>query len=535
MPVLTTYPGVYVEEIPSGVHTITGVATSITAFVGRTLRGPTDLAVTVNSYGDFERTFGGLWLGSALGFAVRDFFLNGGAQAIIVRVYRADANPANAVFDAHTLLLRAAWPGTWGDQLRVRVDDDVRPLLPGEVANSLFNLSVKDTATGQTEIFRNVSVTPGHPRRIDTVLQNESNLVRIDDAQPTPIPNSAPPTYPAAQPGQDPFSDATPTLYATITDAGGAGGSDGLSLRRNEISDPSLEAAKQGMYALLDADLFNLLCIPPHKLSSDPDATAPVDVETALVDDATAFCRAHRAFMIVDPPYGSVLTDMAAFQASLTTTNYGALYFPTLLQPNPLHDGQLEQFAPCGSVAGIMSRTDSERGVWKAPAGLEARLTGVTALSVPLTDAENGQLNPLGINCLRAMPAAGRVVWGARTLEGSDRLASEWKYIPVRRTALFLEESLFRGTQWVVFEPNDEPLWAQIRLNLGAFMQSLFRQGAFQGKTPKEAYLVKCDSETTTQDDINRGVVNILVGFAPLKPAEFVIIKIQQLAGQIET
>jgi phage tail sheath protein FI len=159
----------------------------------------------------------------------------------------------------------------------------------------------------------------------------------------------------------------------------------------------------------------------------------------------------------------------------------------------------------------------------------------VPALNVPLTDAETGQLNPLGVNCLRAMPAAGRVVWGARTLEGNDRLASEWKYISVRRTALYIEETLYRGTQWVVFEPNDEPLWAQIRLNIGAFMQGLFRQGAFQGKTPREAYLVKCDRETTTQDDINRGVVNILVGFAPLKPAEFVIIKIQQLAGQIET
>jgi phage tail sheath protein FI len=120
-------------------------------------------------------------------------------------------------------------------------------------------------------------------------------------------------------------------------------------------------------------------------------------------------------------------------------------------------------------------------------------------------------------------------------MEGSDRLASEWKYIPVRRTALFLEESLYRGTQWVVFEPNDEPLWAQIRLNIGAFMQSLFRQGAFQGTTPRAAYFVKCDSETTTQTDINNGIVNILVGFAPLKPAEFVVIKIQQLAGEIET
>jgi len=257
-----------------------------------------------------------------------------------------------------------------------------------------------------------------------------------------------------------------------------------------------------------------------------------------LIDAAAAYCRRQRAFLIVDPPYGSTLagtTGIPTFQTGLTATNHAALYFPTLLQPNPLHDDQLEEFAPCGAVAGIMARTDAQRGVWKAPAGIDARLVGVPAVAVPLTDAENGQLNPLGINCLRTMPAAGRVVWGARTLEGSDRLASEWKYIPVRRTALFLEETLYRGTQWVVFEPNDEPLWAQIRLNIGAFMQSLFRQGAFQGSTPREAYLVKCDRETTTQDDINRGIVNIIVGFAPLKPAEFVIIKIQQLAGQIDT
>jgi phage tail sheath protein FI len=190
---------------------------------------------------------------------------------------------------------------------------------------------------------------------------------------------------------------------------------------------------------------------------------------------------------------------------------------------------------PCGAVAGIFARTDAQRGVWKAPAGQEAQIKGVPQLSVSLTDAENGELNQLGINCLRAFPVYGRLVWGSRTLEGADRLASEWKYISVRRMALFIEESLYRGTQWVVFEPNDEPLWAQIRLNVGAFMHNLFRQGAFQGTTPKEAYLVKCDKETTTQNDINQGIVNILVGFAPLKPAEFVFIKIQQLTGQIET
>jgi phage tail sheath protein FI len=528
MPVLTTYPGVYIEEIPSGVHTITGVATSITAFVGRALRGPTDLAVTVNSFGDFERTFGGLWLDSALGFAVRDFFLNGGAQAIIVRCFDP-ATGSFATLSVDGLDLQAAWPGSWANQLRVRIDHDTRPLLPNEAPNSLFNLSVKDAGTGVTEIFRNVSVTAGNARRVDTVLENGSSLLRANA-----VPAARPGAHAAINAGEntDPFSDAFPARYTVV--AAGDQANDGNPLTAASISDPSLEAPKHGMFALLDADLFNLLCIPPHKLSSAPDPSN-ADLEPALINAAMAFCAAHRAFMIVDPPYGSTLTDAPTFQSSIDTSNHAALYFPTLLEPNSLHDNQLEEFAPCGAVAGIMSRTDSDRGVWKAPAGMEARLTGVTAMSVPLTDAECGQLNHLGINCLRAMPAAGRVVWGARTLEGNDRLASEWKYVPVRRTALFLEESLFRGTQWVVFEPNDEPLWAQIRLNLGAFMQSLFRQGAFQGKTPREAYFVKCDSETTTQDDINRGVVNILVGFAPLKPAEFVVIQIQQMAGQIET
>jgi phage tail sheath protein FI len=183
-------------------------------------------------------------------------------------------------------------------------------------------------------------------------------------------------------------------------------------------------------------------------------------------------------------------------------------------------------------VAGVLARTDATRGVWKAPAGLDAGVNGVSELKAKLTDGENGILNPLGVNCLRTFPNAGTVVWGARTLQGADSLASEWKYVPVRRTALFLEESLFRGTQWVVFEPNDAPLWAQIRLNVGAFMNNLFRQGAFAGTTPREAFFVKCDAETTTQDDVNLGIVNIVVGFAPLKPAEFVVIRLQQLAGQ---
>jgi hypothetical protein len=176
--------------------------------------------------------------------------------------------------------------------------------------------------------------------------------------------------------------------------------------------------------------------------------------------------------------------------------------------------------------------------VWKAPAGTAAGILGALGVQVPLNDRENGVLNPTGINVIRLLNLGGvgtTVVWGARTLRGADIMADEYKYVPVRRLALFLEESLYRGTQWVVFEPNDEPLWAEIRLNLGAFMHTLFSQGAFQGRTPKEAYFVKCDKETTTQNDIDLGRVNIVVGFAPLKPAEFVIIKIQQIAGAIQT
>jgi len=543
MPSALTYPGVYIEEIPSGVRTITGVATSITAFVGRTLRGPIDedeqnSPVTINSYAEFERIFGGLWAESTLGFAVRDFFLNGGGQALIVRVYKDAPAPAKstAKLKADNLNLKAASPGAWGGKLRVRIDHETRtePAFPGEDINKIFNLTVKDTQTAQIEMFRNVSVAVGHPRRVEKVLENESTLLRVDGG----VPAARPAKDEAIATGDDPdpFSDDFTSRYSVVSNANQP--SDGAALTRADISASSLEAGKTGMYALLRADLFNLLCIPPHTPST---AVAPKNVETGLVDDATLFCKNHRAFFIIDPPYNGGINLIAAktaikgFPATITTTNYAALYFPTLMQPNPLHDDQIEEFAPCGAVAGVIARTDAQRGVWKAPAGQEATLVGVPQLSAALGDGDNGELNPLGINCLRALPAAGRVVWGARTMEGNDRLASEWKYIPVRRLALYLEESLYRGTKWVVFEPNDEPLWSQIRLNLGAFMQGLFRQGAFQGKTPQEAYFVKCDKETTTQNDINLGIVNILVGFAPLKPAEFVVIKIQQMAGQIAT
>jgi phage tail sheath protein FI len=308
-------------------------------------------------------------------------------------------------------------------------------------------------------------------------------------------------------------------------------GSDDTGLDKADIV--GSESGKTGFFALEKADLFNLLVIPPY---------AAGDVDPTLWPVAAAYCERRRAMLLIDPPSAWTSKDAAKSgistspgAASFTSSKNAAIYFPRIVRPNPFHDNMLESFAPSGAVAGVISRIDATRGVWKAPAGLEATLNGVVDLSVRLTDLENGELNPLGVNCLRIRPAAGPAVWGARTRQGDDRLASEWKYVPVRRLALYLEESLYRGLQWVIFEPNDEPLWSQIRLNVGGFLQTLFRQGAFLGSTPQQAYFVKCDRETTTQSDIDRGIVNVVVGFAPLKPAEFVILKIQQIAGQILT
>ncbi|MGL5061870.1 MAG: phage tail sheath family protein [Microcoleus sp.] len=525
MPITPTYPGVYIEEIPSGVRTITGVATSITAFIGRALRGPVNDPITINSYGDYERIFGGLWVESSMSYAVRDFYLNGGSQAIIVRLYHLEAGqPTNARIDANSLILEAAYPGSWGNFLRVRIDHDVSPEVAERyelTVDDLFNLTVRDTKTGVTEEFRNVSIVDS-PRQVTNVLANESGLVRV---------NSLPGAIPAAHdspPGQDVWGDNIPPTNSLVEEPNRA--SDGETLNENDFTGLGKQDNKEGLYALKKADLFNLLCIPPHVLDGD--------IEPTLITSAATYCDESRAMLLIDPPSGWINKKAAkdGIAAGVgTTSKNAAIFFPRLRQANLLRDNQIETFAPCGAIAGIFARTDAQRGVWKAPAGLEATLNGVPALSVNLTDPENGELNPLGINCLRSFPGVGRVVWGSRTLQGADRLASEWKYIPVRRLTLFLEESLYRGTQWVVFEPNDEPLWAQIRLNIGAFMNNLFRQGAFQGKSPREAYFVKCDKETTTQNDIDRGIVNIIVGFAPLKPAEFVIIKFQQIAGNIIT
>lgn len=501
-------------------RTITGVATSITAFIGRAWKGPMDEPVTITSLADYNRIFGGLWRKSSMSYAVQHFFMNGGAQAVIVRVApRAGDNPARAaIFNlGNGTKLKAANEGSWGMNLVISVDHEVRD--PAD--DKLFNLTIFDDpnekndsekrgGSGIYEPHLNVSVDPDSQRFVTKVLEQQSQLVRIDEIG-------------AARPNR---TSGGTEIKATVNS-----GKDGGDITDNILVGNT--DTKTGIYALKKADLFNLLCIPP--LTPGADGT---DLQMSTWTNASKFCKDRRALLLVDALNNWALIGNNAAQNrigdfSAIVRKNAAIYFPRLKLADPLKDGNLEEFVPCGVIAGIMSRIDASRGVWKAPAGLEANLQGVMGLSKNLTDAENGLLNPLGINCFRYFPGIGYVCWGARTLEGQDILASEWKYISVRRLALFIEESLFRGTKWVVFEPNDEPLWAKIRLNVNAFMMRLFRQGAFQGSTPDEAFFVKCDKETTTRNDRNLGIVNIEVGFAPLKPAEFIIIKIQQMAGKL--
>jgi len=679
--VQVTYPGVYVVEVPSGVHTIAGVSTSVAAFVDRFSQGPDNRAVQIFGLTDFAREFGGLASYSPGSYAIQQFFLNGGTEAWVVRVGRNAASPNQYAAATATLLGGAAGtdqivrvvaarqvggvsvlnPGSWGNMLRVEVDydtitaatlDSTGTIKQGE----LFNLTVSLVALrdGRTyvvsaETFTNLTMRPGVANNAIAVVNEGSRLVQLDRVgllpaavpdlsvvtgfRPTAtgtvsdVPAAGPVVYPVAPnntlrvqldpdgPGPDgptapitftvtlppgpvngpDFGYIRPLLESAIRAVdpnnpliagatvqfirgqlrvqlgrGGAGfnpratitvltdplttadlqltttqgatvapqqvvlsgGGDGVAITDAELR--GVQASKTGIYALEDVSLFNILCLPA---AADLVLVDPTGAQTRnTYAEATVYCEERRAFIIIDiPETTDTLVEMQAWLTANDTLSHrnAAVYFPRVRISDPLNGSRLRSVAASGTLAGVYARTDGTRGVWKAPAGIEAQLRGVQELAATLTDRENGALNPLAANVLRSFPVYGIVSWGARTLEGADQRGSEWKYIPIRRLALFLEESLFRGTKWVVFEPNDEPLWAQIRMNLRAFMLGLFRQGAFQGSTPDQAFFVKCDGETTTQADRNLGIVNIEVGFAPLKPAEFVILRIQQIAGDL--
>jgi phage tail sheath protein FI len=620
-----TYPGVYIEELPSGVHTITGVATSIAAFVGWAPQGPTDHAVLVQSSLEFARQFGRVNTNSYLGYAVNQFFANGGQQAYIVRLAWTDAKTASAASIGGTLTLYATSPGGWGNNLQVSVTQ--------QTGNpNRFSLQVIDGSTGNTlESFANLSTSSTDSQYVVTVIDSDSQYVTfvnptnqtvtIPSGPPSntivPAPTQTAPTtstsggtLAAAQyfyqvsalygnleggPSNEQsitttgttssntikwtaaaaFGGQSPTGYriyrgtsagkenvfytspvaTSFTDTGApatsgtpvapsivgvpfSGGDPGTILKPGDgnfetalLNDPN----GHGLFLLNRVPIFNLLCVPAES-------------DAATIQALQKYCHDKRAFYIVDAPQLATTSYLTTNGPAGTTSGSlnpssnlagqyainSAYYYPWVMAPDPLFGNRSALFPPCGFIAGVYAATDAAVGVWKAPAGIEASLSGVSGLQYVLTDLENGNLNVQGINCLRQFRVYGDVVWGARTLQGNDQIGSEWKYVPIRRLALFLESSLYEGTQWVVFEPNDERLWSQIRLNVGAFMQGLFLQGAFQGTTPQKAYFVKCDGENNPPSSIAQGIVNILVAFAPLFPAEFVVIQIQQKAGQVQ-
>ncbi len=567
MPSTLSYPGVYVEEIPSGVRTIVGVSTANAAFVDYFARGPMNDPQRITSFGDFERVFGGLDTASEASYGIRQYYLNGGSIAFVVRVAagtpaRSQIGLVGTVGSAQRVVMiaEAVDEGEWGDNLQVAVDHNTAPD-PGTrlPRSNEFNLVVREVQTiggrrqvVRSEILRNLSLDKASPRYAVAAVQAESQLVRLQEIDNPGIRPDK--TATAAVPDvTNPSIIGDPTTGDRLTSSGYANPTyvfrshadtanlplpTGVLQKGQNGDAPDSKALIDGIRTLdrITPGIFNILCIP--RAAGLDDGVGGLDSPNlrTTVEEATKYCRDKRAFLIVDIPSKvrtpADMTDWMSANENVRDRN-AAVYFPRLVVPDPLNENRPRNVGPSGTLAGLYAATDAARGVWKAPAGTEVGLTGAT-LASKLTDLENGGLNPFGINVLRTFPVFGDVVWGARTLEGADIQASEWKYIPVRRTALFLEESLFQGLKWVVFEPNDESLWAQIRLNVGAFMHNLFVQGAFQGNTPAKAYFVKCDSETTTQNDIDLGVVNIAVGFAPLKPAEFVVIKIQQIAGQIQ-
>jgi uncharacterized protein len=594
-----TYPGVFIQELPSGQHAIAGVATSIAAFIGWSSQGPVGKAIMVKSWAEYETLFGGMISGVPLGYSVNQFFLNGGTQAYIVRLYDNAGTATSAKWASNTiggLTLYASNPGRWANAICIGVSN----LNPAPGGHASFDLQVFSlTPSGlpaESESYANLSSDPANPRWAVAVVDAESTRIRFtppDGAEPVslPTPFVTPEVWIAAgaltssaifasgETVTQAGSGATATVLGTINgaymilsaspsgttsntgvwtgsnshatfaaatapaplsatplalDGSPGAGADGRTLAPNQdpfeaqLMNVSDSTPPTGYALLSDVPVFNLLCVPGEN-------------SAAVVSALQQFCSENRAFLIIDaapnaapsgpapPGLGGGPADWNGVSLSGPNAGNSAFYFPWVSAPDPLANGSPTLFPPCGFVAGIYASTDASRGVFKAPAGVGARLNGALGLQYVLTDAQNGALYPLGVNCLRQFPNLGMVVWGARTVAGADALGSQWKYVPIRRLALYIESSLYAGLGWVVFEPNREPLWGEIRRSVGAFLQGLFLQGAFSGSTPEQAYFVKCDGENNTGATTALGVLNIAVGFAPLYPAEFEILQIQQM------
>jgi phage tail sheath protein FI len=518
MPVSVSYPGLYLEEIPSNARSIVAAPTSIAAFAGYSHPFKTtfpEQPVRLFSFSDFERYFGGIFRSGAidtnLGHAVYQFFLNGGSDAYVVGLtpkYQL-AGPATQAITPATATLATTGGGiVFTAKEPTDVPETAIAITIGNIrtsgaaGNPLDLADYTITYEARVESYRAVALSAAG---FDAVTA-ASSLISI---APNGVYGSA---YTSAV--------AVTQTLAALPPAGLLG-----TFNASDFA-PVFQADQP----LDKVDIFNLLLVPGI-------------TDNGVLSAALAFAERKQAFMIMDPPANagadaSNPPDMTTvFQGgTIPLSQNGAIFFPYLKSSSPL-TGDAIELPPGGFVAGVFARTDTRRGVWKAPAGLEALVNNTSGIvdSGRMTDQRQGVLNLAGVNCLRTFPGVGTVVFGSRTLVSSNVAFQQYKYIPVRRMTLFIEQTLLANLKWVVFEPNDEPLWLAIRSSIEAFMLSLFNQQALQGSKPSDAFQVKCDSTTTTPADQQNGIVNIVVAFAPLKPAEFVIIKIAHLAGQTQS
>jgi uncharacterized protein len=551
MPVSPTYPGIYIEEIQSSTHTITAAPTNIAVFIGyshpfksqtlvfdpatRKVDLPAPLfgqAVQLFSFSDFERNFGGFFSNplfspdptlapndyfGSLPLAVYQFFLNGGTQCYVVglqaKLNGSPLTPGSVDVGGITFTARELTDPTQPMVITItpRGSDVASPPSPPGPDIADITITYGSWAGAVVEAYRKV-VLSKIEGTIGTAASPISNLVVVS---PTAT------NYPAFFPSGGPFTVSN-TVPASSPPAGP------ISIAAD------FTAVFQQDTSLDKVPIFNLMVLPGVTSNN-------------VLSEALSFCETKRAFLIIDPPQpdsaqqdanwiGNYMDSGDAYGNVAPLAPNAAIYFPYMKANDP-QTGDPITIPPAATVAGIYATTDLNRGVWKAPAGLETTIIGITGV-VPtgqMSDMRQGTLNQIAINCLRSFPGTGTVVFGARTSVAANPAQQQWKYVPVRRMALFLEQTLYSNLGWVIFEPNDTPLWTAIVASIQAFMLGLFRQGAFQGATPSDAFQVKCDSETTTQADINNGIVNIIVAFAPLKPAEFVVIQISQLAGQTQT
>lgn len=549
MSVSYSYPGIYVQELPSSSHSVSPAPTSVAAFVGYShpyKTGAFGVAQQLFSFTDYETYFGGLFssglIDASLPRAVYQFFLNGGSSAWVVGLQtslwslKSGSAPTflvtlgTAATDVQpTLTISTTGPGSPGMMFSALEPIDTVQMnitltnFRGATSQPYPIFDIIITYGAQIETYRGVTfpvaATPG-PASPPVMINGVSKLVTV-----------------AALAGGWGTGFKPPYTAPSWTDVTGASGASGYATAYNPND---YLPVFQVNSSLDNVEIFNLLMTPGN-------------VDNLVVSAALSFAERKRAFSIVDPPpqapafqypppaltppqpqpIANWMTGLTGGSYEIPTSQNGALYFPYLESTDPVTDQNIPM-APCGWVAGAYAETDASRGVWKAPAGLATTLLNTTGPvnSGVMNDQQQGVLNPEGVNCLRAFSGEGTVVWGARTLVTQNTAFQQWWYVPVRRMALFIEQSLVGSLKWVVFEPNDEPLWIAITQEVSAFMLSLFRQGAFQGAQPSDAFQVKCDATTTTPSDQANGVVNIVVAFAPLKPAEFVVIKIAQLAGQ---